>query len=599
MEKDRLECQDYSEYKRILDFMRQDGVFQNTKVNERMYAGDQWFHVKSSNKLPRIIINFIKRTVNFLISAIHGSEIKINYTVQPFLLDAEKEEDKEKIDKYEEAAKLFTDYAETALEDLSQSDLSEQMIKDGLLSGLGLIHYYMDNSVITGNDVLIKGQLRGEIIDCTNYFPIDPTKVDVQGQKKFHLSFREDIEKVKSDAEKFGASKEVLNMIQPDKDTSDQSFDKAQYEVAGSKNVTVLLTYYRKDDGLVYWTKSIKAVKYIPEQATGKTMYPLIGWNGELRKRSIYGTAPVTEVIPNQIYVNTLYAMGMVSAQRTAYPKALYDKTKIAGVSNGVGGAIGVNGDIGDAFRYTTTGQIAFDMYKLVDDVVSRTKENQGANDVALGNIKPENTSAMLLGQQQAAVPIETPIRRYYKAYEDLGKILAEFWQVDFNIDRPIRIKDDNGKDKFVKFNGEDYKDIKFFTKIDVGAASQWSEIISMNTLNEWMAAQHISFVELLERFPKKIIPKMQQLIDDRKETEEFEMLAQYMETLPQEVQNAIMNMNEQEMREVLKELKELDEQEFDARIQQLLSENQAVQEPLAQPQQPLQNATDQEFLPI
>lgn len=539
-------------YKQGLNFQRKDGTFENAKINERMYAGDQWFHVSKDNTLPRITLNFIKRTTNFIVSAVAGGEVKLNYSPQAYLEDVD--------GRYEEAAELFNAYSEIAYEEMKQNFLNEQMIKDAWLAGIGLIHYYWDDDYVGGNGTIIKGRVVGEIIDSVNFFPQDPTNTHLQSQGYVIVTYRDTVDNVKKEAKANKVPQEKIEQIQPDSDTNDQSFDKAKDEVTGSKNVTVKLCYYRGDNGNIWMCKAVKGCKFKDDKDTQKKLYPIIYMNGEERKRSIYGTSPVTEIRPNQVYVNTLYSMAMVSAQRTAYPKAVYDKTRISGMSNAVGTAIGVNGEVSGAFTYSQTGQISTDVYNLVDSVVSATKENQGANDALLGNVKPENTSALLVNQQQSNVPLETIQRRYYNSQEDLGRILEEFWKVHYVVSRPITIEDENGQEQIVQFNGSDYADIKMNTKIDVGASSKWSEIISINTLNEWLGAQHITFVEALQRFPKNIVRDIQGLIDTRIQEqeqmqaiqEEFmqgmtpEQLQQFEQLPPEQQEQLIMEYSEQ-----------------------------------------------------
>lgn len=529
-------------YKEGLNFQRQDGTFENAKINERMYAGDQWFHVSKENTLPRIILNFIKRTTNFTVSAVVGGEVKLNYTPQAYFEDLD--------GKYERAAELFNAYSEIAFEEMKQGFLNEQMVKDAWLAGLGLVHYYWDNDYTAGNGTTIKGRVVGEVIDSVNFFPQDPTITCLQDQGYIILTYRDTVANIKKEANANKVPKEKIALIQPDKETNDQSFDKAKDEVTGSENVTCRLVYFKGDNGKIHMQKSVKGVIYKPTVDTGKKYYPIIYMNGEERKRSIYGTSPITEIRPNQVYVNTLYSMAMVSAQRTAYPKAVYDSNRISGMSNAVGTAIGVNGDISGAFAYSQTGQISTDVYNLVDSVVSATKENQGANDALLGNVKPENTSALLVNQQQSNIPLETIRRRYYNAMEDLGRILEEFWKYNFVTARPITLKDENGQEYQESFRGEDFADVNMNVKIDVGAASQWSEVIAINTLNEWLSSQHITFVEALQRFPKNIVPKIQELIDSRVQEEEArnEIMAQMtpeqqeqFEQLPPEQQEQLL----------------------------------------------------------
>ena len=66
-----------------------------------------------------------------------------------------------------------------------------------------------------------------------------------------------------------------------------------------------------------------------------------------------------------------------------------------------IGAAIGVNGgSIKDAIGYITPGQIASDIYRIVDTMIAMTKDMAGATDAALGDVRPENTSAIIVLQK-------------------------------------------------------------------------------------------------------------------------------------------------------------------------------------------------------
>lgn len=549
---DKWSNDNWDKFQKLLDVIKQDGFFNKTKVNERFYSGDQWFHLSIKNKIPRIIINFIKRIVNFLVSAIMGTEIKLNYSPQPYLVEEGNEEQKEKIKKYNEYSDILNRHSSVLYEQLKMGQKNEEMIKDSILSGIGLIHIFWNDNLISGNDTIIKGEMDAEVINGVDFLPGDQNLVSIQKQTINHITYRENADLIKKIAKKNGVPAHLIELIQPDPNSNEATFDKGENEPTDSKNTTVVLTYERKDDGFVYMSKRVKAVVFEPEKNTQKKMFPIIYMNGELRKSWIYGTSQITEVIPNQIYVNTLYAMAMVSAQKTAYPTTAYDKTKISGISNGVGMNIGIDGPIGDAVKMLPTGQISTDVYNLVDNVVAKTKENQNANDALLGNLRPENTSAMLLSQEQSALPLKTINRRFYDSQEDFGLISEEFMRIHMVTARPLKLKDSKGNEEYISFRGSDYADIKQNVKIDVGASTQYNEIISVNTMNDWLNNGHMTFVEVLERYPKQLVPLLQQLIDSRVK-EENQVIK---DEIPPEILLQIENLPLEEQKQILDEYK-------------------------------------------
>ena len=88
------------------------------------------------------------------------------------------------------------------------------------------------------------------------------------------------------------------------------------------------------------------------------------------------------------------------------------------------------------------------------------------ANDAALGDMRPENTSAIaMLEKHNNATANE---EQYYSFIEDITRIWAEFWIMKYG-KRSIKVEDDTGT-WYLPFDGERYRDLLISTRIDVGA---------------------------------------------------------------------------------------------------------------------------------
>ncbi|GKX27853.1 hypothetical protein SH1V18_03330 [Vallitalea longa] len=535
----------WKRYQEGLNFMRTDGLIDRVQQNERFIAGDQWYGIKSRD-LPKPVLNIIKRIVNFKVSSVMSEEVKMNFSVQGYSAGV----DSENAEKYEEAADLFTRYSDATWENIKQTPLSEQILKDAATSGAGIIHYFWDNTIKTGNDVKAIGELVGEIIDCVNYFPSNPNDNRIQSQPSIIISYRELVSKLKEEASNNEVSKELIDLIQGDKDTNDEAFEKAKDEL-GDK--TTVLLEYSKRDGEVFYSKSTQNVEIVPETSTGLSLYPLVLMNWETRKRSCYGVAEVTELIPNQTFINKTLAMWMLSAQRTAFPKAIYDKTRIKSISNAIGHAIGVHGDISNVFKYAETGSTNYDVFKLIEFVMDSTKEVSGANENAMGEAKADNQGALMLQQQASAVPIESIKRRYFQALEDIGLIWADFWKAKYNTERLINVSDEDGNQETLWFLGEDYKDVKLNLKLDIGPSTHWSEAVTVNMIGNWLQTGMIDLTEALEMLPNNVIPNKQRLIEKRKQADIekqvlYKCMTEFVDSLPPEEKEEIEKLKPDEM---------------------------------------------------
>ena len=55
------------------------GIFEQNRINERFYIGDQWYGAKCGNDRPLVRHNVIKRIADYKISNILSTPVNINY----------------------------------------------------------------------------------------------------------------------------------------------------------------------------------------------------------------------------------------------------------------------------------------------------------------------------------------------------------------------------------------------------------------------------------------------------------------------------------------------------------------------------------------
>jgi len=203
---------------------------------------------------------------------------------------------------------------------------------------------------------------------------------------------------------------------------------------------------------------------------------------------SYHGRAAITGMIPNQIFINKIYAMAMRNIQLNAFPTVLYDKQKLPKWSNKIGQALGVNGNPNDAVASAyrapdMSGQI----FDLVDRLITNTRENMGASDAALGNVRPDNTSAIIAVQKASSAPLELQRLNYYQFIEDYIRIMIDIMRAKYGVQRRvIGIPDEMGvdQDTEIMFDFSTLDMDKLQLKIDVGAASYWSELGQLTTMD-------------------------------------------------------------------------------------------------------------------
>ena len=185
-----------------------------------------------------------------------------------------------------------------------------------------------------------------------------------------------------------------------------------------------------------------------------------------------------------------------------AYPKIIYDKTKVAKWSNRVGAQIAVNGSVDNVAKIIDPASISPQISQFIELAISYTQKFLGATDVALGDTRPDNTSAIIALQRAAATPMELTKQALLQSIEDLGRIYIAFMGEYYGT-RYVEIPTPfGGQKEIISFDFSALRNIPCSVKLDVGASSYWSEIAEMQTLDNLLMQNKISTVEYIKRLP-------------------------------------------------------------------------------------------------
>lgn len=558
------------------------GLYETNDKNERFYAGSQWFGVQA-NGLPTPVFNIFKRIINYFIATIMSQDISMQFIPENVGDDPETEEEIE----IAEASKTITEYSDTLFEKNKMLAKLRQCLLDAALTGDAAVYNYWDASIDTMQDIM--GDISIELIDSINVMFGNPNERRVNDNGKpiqpyILLVFRQLVSDLRDEAKANGIPQDKINLITTDNDTEYQSGDRAKIELDQTNSVvgktTAILKLWRKG-GKIYAKKSTKHTEIRKEWDTGLTRYPVAWMNWDARKNSYHGQAVGTGLVPNQIYINKMFAMAMMSQMHTAFPKLIYNKDLIAGVNNQVGASIGIEGgmdiNVNNAAAYLQAGNMSEQVFKLIDTAIQYTKDMLGATDAALGDVKPDNKGAIIAVQQASGIPLESIKQNLYQFVEDIGYNMLDMMAAKYGkrkIDVVVM-----GKRVIKEFDFSILKKMKFRIKIEVGASSYWSEIAAMQTLDNLLGADRITFLQYLERLPAGQIPKTQELIEeikmqDQKQQFIYEQMARFMESLPPEVQQQLQSLPPEEMESQLMEMMmqpqgEVQEQQEQANLQQ------------------------------
>lgn len=481
-------------------------LYNKVATNERFYRGDQWEGV-NSNGLPKPIFNFFKRIINYYTSNLLSSSVSMRFSyASPF--GSKNEISTEDASSY---ADLLNGICRMRWEKLKMDSLLLDALSDGAISGDAIAYTYWDKNVKTGQPY--SGDFKTVLVDNTNVFFGDPNCRNPQKQPYILISMRENVDELKSSAKKAGLPPSVIEKIVPDSDNTNESGDMAKKELENTKCIS-LIKLWRGENGHIMFRKSVKNTVITDTTDTGLTLYPICVFNWTKVKNSWHGEAVATGIIENQIFINKGYAMVMKHMMDTAFSKVVYDGTLVDEWSNKVGEAIKVDGPVGEVARVITPGTMNSAIIDTLERAIKNTKECLGATDAALGDVKPQNTSAILALQQAATLPLENVKRQFYQFVEDIGLVWLDFIFAYYSDDRLVYIPEGE-TGKFVPLQLGKARESLFDCKIDVGAVNYWSEISCLSTLDNLLKGGYITTLQYLERVPDNLIPNKKALMDE------------------------------------------------------------------------------------
>ncbi|WP_303016142.1 hypothetical protein [Holdemania massiliensis] len=518
------------EYDDSVSFNTKIELYDNVKKNHNFYIGKQWEGVYAPD-LDKPVMNFIKRVIGYQIAMLVSDDIGVSIT--PFNED---DQDQQML------SKVIAKEIDRALEKSKFKAKTRKILKEAAITGDGCFYFRFDPSAETGQKV--KGIIQVDQIDAVNIMFGNPYSTDVQIQPYILISQRRSIESVKLEAEGNGLNAEQIDSIKPDNDSTQVNDDDTD------KLCTVIIKLYKENKtveeadeytGLPI-KKEVKTVKFMKtvgdiilkeEVDTGMTLYPIAFMNWEEQKNCYHGQSPITGLIPNQIFVNKLFAMCMVFVINNGFPKLLYDSGKVAEITNAVNDAIAIERmDLaGDLLRYTQTPDFSNQILQLIDTCINYTRDFMGASDAALGNVKPDNTSAIIATQQATAIPLENQRLNFFDFVEDSVRIMVDMMAAYYGIRQAKIESEDDMQGGIIDLDFSMLREMNYDLNVDIGASSYWSELVQAQTMDNLLTKGVIQdAVTYLENIPDHMVKNKQKLIDSIKKKQlEQEQQAQAM----------------------------------------------------------------------
>lgn len=520
-----------------------NGIFEQSKKNERFYVGNQWYGASVGKDKPLVRHNIIKRIGEYKMAVITSAPLSVNYSADgvPFSND-----DKDRVNdlrqrmlngetfkgipdniEFSTVAAALSDYFKTTAERVKLDKLKEEALRNAYISGTSVLFTYWDEAIETGlyadesRTKAIKGDIACEVLEIENIIFGDPNEDEVEKQPYIIIAQRRNVEDVKREARR---NRLKDDEIIPDKGENISGGDMGESEPENSKRVTVYTKLYKeydKDDS----TFKVMAVRTTEKAYIRKPWcirikhYPIAKFDWERRKSCAYGESEITYLIPNQIAINKALTAAVWGLMLCGMPiMVVNDGAVPQTITNAPGQIIRSSAPeeyIGKEIYYVQPPQMAAQFQNFVNDLCNNSLSYSGANDAALGNGKPDNAAAIVQLREAATQPLQLYMNRFYDFVEDIARIWADFW-INLYGKRSLRVEDENGV-QYLPFDGERYKNMLLTARIDVGAATVYSEAATIATLDNLFKAQLLTPLQYLERIPTGMIPNKTGLIEEIK----------------------------------------------------------------------------------
>ena len=502
----------FKEYDRGVRFKSEIGLFEDVKKCENFYIGKQWEGVVS-NGLPTPTFNFLRRVTLYEVANIASDNLAMEST--PLASTS-----KYQLNDVEQLCDVVNKQFDSLMERNKIVFKGRQFIRNAAVDGDGCLYSYFDPDVETGQDA--KGDIKTEVIENTRVFFGNPNDREVQSQPYIIISQRKQLKEVRHRAKKNGCKD--WESIRPDGEENASDYDMKQDD-----KVTVLTKLWKDlDTGHIHSYVCCRDSDVEKEKDTELKLYPICWMNWDYVQDSYHGCGLITQLIPNQIFVNKLMAMVERSMSTLAFSKVIFDKTRLPYWSNGVGQAIAVNGPVADVAKVMDPAPISPQIGQFIQMAVDMTQNFMGASDAALGDTRPDNTSAIIALQRASNAPLELIKQNYFESMEDLGRIYIDMMRVYYG-QRYVQVKMLSDQQQMAQPLGMQLPDnltvntlydfsvlneIPVSMEISVGPSSYWSEIASVQTLDNLIMNNKLELDDYLERLPEGLLSKKQELID-------------------------------------------------------------------------------------
>lgn len=481
----------WAEYQAGVNYKNAINLYEDVEINTNFFHGKQWEGVIAPS-IEKPVINLFKPAINYYTSMLASDDIGVTLDF-PTSADPVMKETTEYI---------VTKMVDRVLEQVKFKYEQRQAIKEAAINGDAYAYWYFNPDKQCGQ---YKGDLELEMIPNTQVIFGNPSDHRIEKQPFMIIALR----KLTSQVKDMVSDEAIKGQIVPDDEDLTTLATNAE---ANAEYTTILVKFWKDKEGSVWFTKTTQNVVLVKPTDMKVRLYPIAQFPWELVPKSCHGASPLTQARQNQITVNKYFMLVNEFLKKLAIPKIIFNTQKIKTWSNQVQ-AVGVDGDPQEAFvAVTPTAVLPPQVGEYAENLIAKTKEMLGIFDVALGNVQPDNTSAIIQLQKTASQPLELQKLNLYQFVEDCVRIIFDQVAGFYGV-REVEFKNSAGTGTLTEFDFADLRDAFDFT-VDVGAAAYWAETTQIQTVDNLFKNGIIpDAITYLEQLPDGVVKNKADII--------------------------------------------------------------------------------------
>lgn len=490
----------WDEYQKGVDFNTHIDLYDNIEKNTRFYHGDQWNGVSApSIELP--VVNVFKPAIDYFTAMLVSDDVGVSVSI-PSEPNNSAEQQEARDNTKEALGYITSNGIEQVFEQTKFKQKLRKIIKNGALDGDAYMYFYFEPKMFPHQ--IYKGGIKAEIIKNTNVIFGNPALNSVEGQPFIIVA-----QKMPTSEVKMMVSEKERDKIKAD----NEDYTTLEQDAQSVVDYTTVLCKFYKEENSVYYVKSTQEVIIKDAVNTKCEYYPIAKFTWNEMENCYHGVSPLSSLRYNQIAINKLYMMVNEFTKKVAFPKMIYNKQLLPnGLSNRVE-ALGIDGDPREAVFVVTSGaSLPSNIKDHILDLIDKTKATLGVYDVALGNVRPENTSAIIALQKSAAQPLELQRLDLYQFVEDSVRIIIDIMtsyygkrNVEFEVE---------GVKATIPFDYADMNNLHMTYTVDVGSSYYWSELTQIQTIDNLFNKQIIPDpITYLEQLPDGVVKNKSKII--------------------------------------------------------------------------------------